>query len=245
MKLITAANERYYGPIRPYLESLNRYSQVPVTLACVTNAEPLATGLPVVESVRLPRVLNMGAPLETECPQHGAWLEVVRGHDDEVCIFTDGDIILQRPFTNAELDWLQDWPADAVGMGYNSGPDETLAVEAARLSPRVPFDALARVFGDLSRPCYNIGVVIARRKMFQRIYDAYMRDWTKACDAFGHPARQQWLFVRTVHELGLPVVVTPYSFHANGHYGMPPGCSYDESGLLMAGDEVVALRHRL
>ena len=245
MRIITAANPRYYGAIQPYIDSLNRYSQIPVTLVCVTNNILYGgTILNPAKPVRLSPADNYGAPVETECPQHGAWLQAVDGPEDEVCIFTDGDIILQRAFTDSEMDWLANWPADAVGMGYNSGPAETLAVEAGRLFPRVTLEALAAVFGDLSRPCYNIAVFIARRATFRRIYEQYKRGWLTVTDAFGHPARQQWLVVHSVHTLGLPVIVTPYSFHANGHYGIPPGCNYRD-GQLYWNDELVAFRHKL
>jgi hypothetical protein len=242
-RLITAANARYIMRIMPYLGSLSANSQIPATLVCVGNFISYPH-LPNINSVILPHSENYGAPSETECPQHGAFLQVIDGPDDEVLIFTDGDIIMQRPFTEQELTWLENLPADTVAAGYNSGPDETLAVEAGRLFPRFGLDQIGARLGYMDRPCFNIGVIAARRRTWQRIYTEYMTRWQLVTEAFGHPARQQWLVVNTIHRLGIRVEVTPYSLHANGHYGMPPGCYY-RGGVLYAGEEVVCLRHKL
>lgn len=243
MRIITAANERYFGPITPYLNSLSVHSQVPATLVCVGDRQLEYAD---IQSVQLSRNLNSGAPRETESPQHGAWLQVVQGSADEVCIFTDGDIIMQRPFNYDELNYLSDLDGNTVACGYNSGPGETLTDEARRLYPHVGMDALARVFGKVDTiPCYNIGVIAARRSVFQRIYHEYMSWWELVSDAFGHAARQQWLVCWVMHELGLNVDITPYSLHANGHYGMPPGCRYGHDNLLYSGEQLVLFRHKL
>lgn len=65
MKLITASNERYFPRIQAYLESLNENSQIQPVLVCV--GERLYDhGLPCVDTVQLPRALNLGAPQEVE-----------------------------------------------------------------------------------------------------------------------------------------------------------------------------------
>lgn len=240
-RLITASNERYFGRMDAYLESIKRHCQFPATLVCIGDRHhPISP----IETVLLPRALNAGAPMETESPQHGSFLQVLDGPDDEVLIFTDGDIVMQRPFTEHELALFEGLPDRTVAAGYNSGPDETLATEAVRLFPRFGLGAIGAVLGYLNQPCYNIGVFAARRSVYRAIYAEYMTRWQLACDAFGHAARQQWLVVNTIHRLGIQVQVTPYSLHANGHYGMPPGCHYRD-GLLYCGEEVVCLRHKL
>lgn len=241
MRIITASNERYFNRIRPYLESLAHNSQVPAGLVCVGS-----THMPdcPVDSVLLPRHMNHGAPPETECPQHGSWLRVVDGKPDDVCIFTDGDIICQRPFTHAEMDMLADI-GDDVAVGYNSGPDETLWIEAQRLYPKTSLNQLKFLFGSVDTiPCYNIGVFAAKRSTFQAIYDEYIPKWELVCEAFGHPARQQWLVCWAIARLAIEVRVTPYSLHANGHYGMPPGCHY-VGGTLYHEETPVLFRHKL
>jgi hypothetical protein len=241
MKIITACNAQYYGRITAYLDSLRAHSQIPATLVTVG----FQATYPGITCAYLPRFQNEGAPIESELPQHGAWLQVVSGEPGDVVIFTDGDITLQRPFSHQELDALADLPDGAVMAGYNSGPAETLAIEGGRLFPRFGLDQIGLRFRlELEHtPCFNIGVIAARRSTWEAIYDAYMPLWKLATDAFAHPARQQWLVCAVMAILGLDVRVTPYSFHANGHYGIPPGVSVD--GAAYYNGEMVAFRHRL
>src|SRR6185369_2330626 len=77
-----------------------------------------------------------GAPERTYSLQHGAFLEYVCGHPDDILIYTDGDIIMQRPPSEPERVLFEKLPPNVVLAGYNSGPYETLGLEASRLSPR-------------------------------------------------------------------------------------------------------------
>lgn len=241
MKIITASNERYFSRIRPYLDSLVTHSQIPAALVCVGSSFMPACP---VDAVLLPRHQNNGAPMETESPQHGAWLRVVPGEPDDIVIFTDGDILVQRPFMQAEIDWLSDI-GEAVALGYNSGPAETLWTEAQRLFPRVTLNQLKYHMGAVDTiPCYNIGVIAAKRSTFQAIYDEYMPRWELISEAFGHAARQQWLVCWTIARLAIETRITSYSLHANGHYGIPPGCHYID-GMLYHEDTPVLFRHKL
>lgn len=241
--LITASDDRYWTVIRPYLESLDRHCQLPVVLIGVGSA-PRSPIPPRIKTVVLPIEANAGAPPETQSPQHGSFLQVLDISDDETIVFTDGDIIMQRPFELDELEMFDNLDGSTVMAGYNSGPGETLAIEGARLYPRVPMSQIEQLLGRLDRPCYNVGVFVARAGTYRAIYAEYMRRWNTVSSLFAHPARQQWLMVYTIHALGLRVQVTPYSLHANGHYGMPPGCGYWD-GQLRCGGDVVALRHKL
>lgn len=240
MRLITACNEGYYRRMTPYLDSLKRhldFERVLVTVGFEPEYCP-------IDHVHLTRIQNAGAPYETESPQHGAFLQVIAGPDDETLIFTDGDIVLQRPLSQAEIAML-DGLGDAVTCGWNSGPNETLQVEAARLHPRVtPLELAGRMGETVNRPCYNIGVIGAKRETWRRIYAAYMPLWETVTQAFGHAARQQWLVNYVVHKLGIEVRLMPYSLHANGHYGIPPGVELRD-GLAYYQGELVAFRHKL
>lgn len=244
--LATAANSRYLGHIRPYLESLSRLTGVRVHLVCVGCKPPdYLAEMPHITPAELSREDNEGAPPETESPQHGAWLRAVAGAPDDVCIFTDGDMIVQRDFTQAERARLMDLPPGVILATYNSGPTETLAVEGARLFPRMGhYERINAWPGYIERPCYNIGVLVGRRATLQALYYEYMPHWVRACETFGHAARQQWLVCWTAAKMGLRVDIQPYSFHANGHYGIPPGVNY-RNGSLYAGDEMVLFRHKL
>lgn len=243
--LVTCANARYLGTIRPYLESLSKHWPYAIDLMCTDcwpdNAYQMA--LSRVAFRQTPR--TPGSPDETMSCQHGGFLPYLPGSPDDVIVFTDGDITMQRNPTPDEREWLESFPKDTVAAGWNSGPDETLMIEAARLFMKKSAGDFIDGWGKLVyKPCYNIGVIVARRETWAAIHDAYMLNWERIGDYLQHPARQQWLVCYTIHSLGLDVQVTPYAFHANGHYGVPPGVHY-VGEKLFAGSQMVLFRHRL
>lgn len=244
--LATAANQQYMQKIRPYLQSLGKITGVQLNLICVRCGPPdYLPELPHIRAVTLTREQNYGAPGETESPQHGAWLQAVPGKPDDVCIFTDGDVICQRDFSRRERADLERIPEGMLWATYNSGPRETLAIEGDRLLPKVSRDGRAEMWrGYEERPCFNVGVLVGRRSTLEKLHAEYLKHWPRAGDTFGHCARQQWLMCWVAAELGMKVIIRPYSWHANGHYGVPPGVSV-RRGFLVHDHRIVLFRHRL
>jgi hypothetical protein len=238
MRLMTASNMRYYPRIRPYLDSLKRNCNVPYTLIC-TDEAPYPFSPVVVEY--LTKQENFGAPHETESPQHGSFWQVLDDYEEAI-VFTDGDLIMQRPFTPAEMAWAEGVEFSA---GWNGGPGETLRIEAQRLRPTKSIDAIRDDFPLMDKEhCYNIGCMIAKGETFKRIHERYLELWSKACEDFGHMARQQWLVCYVVAELGIKVDLMPLSFHAHGHYGMPAGC-YQKGAEILYERAPILFRHKL
>lgn len=243
--LLTHATRQWLPRTAPYLESLCAHSPFRHTLLTVDCDAPaeFVERFPGLQAVRVPVVA--GAPEYSASLQHGAFLDYVGGASDDVLIYTDADIIMQRAPSAAELARLEALPADHVLLGYNSGPGETLMDEAARLHPKFALPLLAAALGDLAAaPCYNAGVIAATRSTWRRLHQGYMESWNYAGERFGHPARQQWLICHTVARLGMTADISGYGWHANGHYGVPPGV--DVSGTLaMYQGAPVLFRHRL
>lgn len=248
MMLATCSNARWLPRIKPYLETLDRYSELDNVLLGVNCVVPPAfmRDLPSVRDVVLPSSVLDGTPDETQSVQHGSWLAHVPGHDSETIVFTDGDIKLQRAFTPGEIQWLSDFPDNTICAGWNSGPNETLMVEARRLFPRVSEDELMLMWGGQIKEwrCYNIGVMALRRSTYARIYARYMELWERACASFSGPARQQWAFCYAAHELGVTIQLMPYALHVHGCYALPDGASLADGQLRYHG-ELVAFRHHV
>lgn len=240
--LVTHATRSWIPRMRPYLASLQANCPWPVTFLTVDCDAPpeFMEHFPKVTVLRVPKVA--GSPEYSDSLQHGAFADFLPGEPDDVLIYTDGDIVMQRLPHQAEYALLADLPDGSVVAGYNSGPGETLAIEAARLFPR---SDPAKAFGEMVyfTPCYNIGVIAARRDTWGAIYDTYMARWDDALSLFGAPQRQQWLVCWAIAELGLQVVIPGYGFHANGHYGVPPGVSLN--GVASFDGEPVLFRHHL
>lgn len=234
--LVTHSTRSWLPRIKPYLNSLSRLSpfeNVLLTVDFDAHAEYMAD-LPWVKAIRVPKV--DGSPEYSDSLQHGGFLPYVDGNP---IVHTDGDIIMQREPTDAEINWLEN--IAGVGCGYNSGPGETLAIEATRLFPKCD---IRGAWGDLvDAPCYNIGVFVARRATYQNIYNRYMELWPKACDSFGGPQRQQWLVCYVIAELAIPVAVMPYSIHTHGCYPLPAGVSLN--GTLNYEGSPVLFRHHV
>lgn len=243
VRLITHATRNYLPRMRPYLASLQAHSPFETWLLTVDCDAPeeFMADFPRVRALRVPVV--PGAPEYSASLQHGAWLPYVPGEPHDLDLYTDGDIVLQRRPSPDELNWLTRIGAGEVACGYNSGPGETLALEATRLFPRRD---PAEVFGDTVRstPCYNIGVIAARRGTWARIHDSYLTGYPDALALFGGPQRQQWLVCYVFGLLGLTVRVMPYSMHTHGCYALPEGAAL-EPGVLMFRGEPVLFRHHV
>jgi hypothetical protein len=185
-----------------------------------------------------------GSPEYSASLQHGAFLPYVCGHDDDVLIYTDGDIVMQRAPSKLERDTFEMLPADRVLAGYNSGPYDTLALEASRLGPRYDVATVFDAEIVAKAPCFNIGVIAARRKTWARIHAAYLHYYEAALKLFAHPARQQWLVCYVMAELGIQVRVLPYTVHMHGCYELPKSGAWD--GQTATFDkEPVLFRHHI
>ena len=243
MRLVTHSTHNWLPNIRRYLDSLAEHWRFETWLLTVgfTAADEFLAAWPRLLSAHVPQV--EGAPETTYSLQHGAWLEYVPGQPFDLDIYTDGDIVMQRAPSEDELNLL--WRIDygEVLLAWNSGPTETLAVEAHRLQPRE--DPEAR-FGKIiyTRQCYNIGVVAARRETWAQIHALYLTRYADALAVFGGPQRQQWLVCWAIGELGLHPVIAPYAFHAHGCYALPPNVRL-EGGELRADGQAVLFSHHL
>ncbi len=121
MRIVTACNEGYYPKMAGWLDSLADRSNIPYTLVKV--GWDYACGRQIDE-VCLPRDKNDGAPSTTESVQHGSFLNVVpsttlRSAQDEVIIYCDGDMVLQRAFTAEEITWLKSFGKNTASAGPN------------------------------------------------------------------------------------------------------------------------------
>lgn len=244
IQLVTCANSNYRHRIAPYLNSVEHCSTFDNVLVQIGDTWEL-DGLAHWRAVHLPRQLNNGAPGETESAQHGSFLQVLNGDPGDVIIFTDGDMIMQRALSDDELNWLYNFPAGTFSAGLNSGSHETLMVQATMINPRVNLAVLGTRFGDLLNRAmgWNIGVLVARRAAYWDMYRDYVRLWPEICGYFGHAARQQWL-VNLLIAQNYKVQRMDYSFHANGHFGIPPGVEM-RNGEAWYNGRLSVFRHKL
>lgn len=236
IKLVTGSNQPYWGRIQTYLRSLEQH--------CNVEWHYIGVEWDSGNGLTLSAEENAGAPHETKCIQHGSFTKIIPARANTVMVYTDGDFVMQRPLDEDELALIGGLKHGQVLTSWNGGPSETLELEAGRLSPRITRDELLQ-WPHLDKPIYNIGFLAMTKKTWQQVHELYMAKWDAINRAFNHRARQQWLVCWAIHELGLDVKIAPWSLHAHGHFGLKPGMSRGENGLIYHDGKLAAFRHYL
>lgn len=225
-----------------YLRSLQLHATFPICYVAIGHEQPELDGVTVRH---LPTIDNYGAPLETNCIQHGSFLKVVPGKLADVLLYTDADFVMQRPLADEEGALLRGVKHGQVITSWNAGEDDTLRTEAARLGATKDLADIGALFGSLERPVYNVGFLAMTRKTWVELHKLYTLRWPEVCGLFRHRARQQWLISWCIAELGTGVTIADWSLHAHGHYGLKPGMERDDDGRVWHGGRLAAFRHAL
>jgi len=241
MRLITGCNAGYLPRIMPYLESLHQYADFPVSFVGVGFQPDYTQG--ATQSVFMDARLNAGAPPETQCIQHGSFLNIIKGDASETLLYTDGDMAMQRKLDDEERAFLT-LEGNQVVVGLNFGWQSTLINDAKLLGQQISDAELVERYGEYvhTHQDYNVGFLAMTRQTWEIVYGEYMRDWADICGVFSHMARQQWLISWELAKLGLTVKIAPWSLHAHGHGGLKPGMHYGDGGLWADG-KLAAWRH--
>jgi hypothetical protein len=250
--LCCSSNAPYLPRIRPYLESVERHVNPDVQPVLVAvDCQPAPEYLHDLARwgvLAIPRgALTIAPPLDHV--QNGDFVRFLPGKPDDVIIFTDGDVVMQRGFTADEIAWMRSLAPGEVAVGWNAGPEDTLLSEGERLRPHVqlPNVWLRAVLPDGTiPPIYNTGVIIARRDTWQRWHRAFVAVWPWAQQTFQHYAAQQWaLCWALAHTPGLRAVLLGHEIHTHGCYPLPEGAAFDSNGLLTYQGETVVFKHHL
>ena len=241
MMLVTGCNETYQHRLNAYLDTLEHNADFPVYFVGVDFLPARASAK--VTAVTISQEQNAGAPPQTECIQHGSFVQVVPGKLSDVIIYTDGDFLMQRGMDDSERALLN-LKKGQVAIGYNGSAAETLTKEASRLGQRISDMDMWELWGDWADlPIYNAGCMAATRATWAALHEAYMARWGDACESFTHQARQQWLISWLIGTHFKPVIL-PWSFHAHGHFGMKPGMEWGAGGIWADG-KLALFRHYL
>ncbi len=214
---------------QPYLARLAEIGTLDYLIA---NAGParVAVGLVgcdaelPVETYLIPAAMldrSLGNP-GNGCIQHGNWLPYLATDDDAVIVCIDGDVKMQRPFSLDEWTCLQHWQDGQIGIGPNEpkvGGDNMIN-ELCRIQPLVSDAEIGRIFQTSSAdPIGNAGCVVATRRTWLALWQAYLRRWLDTAPMFAHIAVQQWTLNLCINEGPFERVVLPQTFHTHGHWG--------------------------
>lgn len=244
--IATGADSRYLDKIKPYLESVNSNFN-DTKLLFYTGEENLKTNLINNFELLFYPSTAFVCKNKINCLQHGEFVLHPNIHnlpDETIVLFTDGDIIMQRPLEKDEKDLL-DLPDDTFLAGFNSSPSDNLALEVTKLGK------LNSIYDEYFKkeewgkiPCYNTGVLAAKLSSWKKMFKIFSENWNKVDSMFWHYAKQQWLICYILHYY-FKVKIMPYSFHTHGHYKLPDRTHTNKLNQLCdCNERIILLRHR-
>lgn len=190
------------------------------------------------------RYANLPHQLPKWMLQHGGFTIFENEPDDLVIAFLDADARFQRPFTQAEYDFMTPRPGEFLIGRNKTDPNQPL-LDEARLVSATPEEELIRAFpGCESMVCRNFGFVVARNGDWKKLYARFNELWPEVLARFSNPAQVQWLCMYVVQKHLSLGPELPLSIHAHGHHGLAPGV-HCQNGTWMLNDQVIAFAHNL
>jgi calcineurin-like phosphoesterase family protein len=246
--LATGVDEKYYNTniFNNYVFSITKNSNFDKNFIFIID---YFTGFNIFENIEIKNVLskNITCLPNNKCLQHGEFLKSYNLNDDiqdeDVIVFTDGDMTLQRNLTLDEITFLHSLKDNDVYVGYNASPEDTLLDEFYRLNPTVSHDKIFDV--DISKiKIYNTGVLCMNKKTWERLSEEYIKLFPNIDTILTHYAKQQWLICFIIGTMNFNTIEMPYNIHNHTHYPSPEGTSIDMNGVVSFKGDVVLFKHR-
>lgn len=184
---------------------------------------------------------------KNKCIQHGEFLKsggVFDGiKDEDVIVFIDGDVEIQRPMNEREIELFNGLKDDEVSVGYNASMTDTLRDEFERLQPTDGKDCKFYVDAKENK-VYNTGVLAMNKKTWNKMCKEYIRLFPYIDSLFGHYAKQQWLISFILTTQGYTIKEMDYYIHNHTHHGVVEGSRIDSERKVYYKDELVLFKHQ-
>lgn len=223
--LATSCDEKFYPQAKRYLESIEKFWPWRAVLICVDWKPPFEQAYGVEH---VPFKTPPGSITKHGCVQHGAFIDAIPGDDDDVFVFTDADVELQRaptsdvplmntsvtvrepdgkcseaPIIFGERQSFAAWPDSSIGMGHAMSTMGTTLEEQIKHNqhPKLPLDEIKAIFPGLEdRVSYVAGCMIGRRSAFQWLKEQFLARYRDVERCLGHHSRTQWLLSYLLQE---------------------------------------------
>jgi hypothetical protein len=250
MKIIlaTGSDLNYLSKMRPYLESIETNSNFDTNVLVFVGEDEMELPFNNIDIVNLPigRIQSLNS---NKCVQHGDFLNSPAfdsmTDDDDIIIYTDGDIILQRNLSDEEIKFYNSFKDGDVYVGYNASMTDTLEDESVRLektgivSPEIRTD----IWGTTK--VYNTGVLAMNKRTWKMLLERYNVLYPHVQPMFLHYAKQQWLISYIIGtDKVFNVIEMGYDVHNHRHYPSPPGTAQDENGDVFFNNKKVLFKHK-
>jgi hypothetical protein len=256
--LVAGFNKAYLKKSEPYLATMNQNSQVN-NIIITLDFEINAWYKERFDSIRFIKIFStqVKSPNSNACMQHGGFLEVLDFvKNEDVLIFTDTDIKIQRSFNGSDLEMLESCIDGDVFVGFNGEEDLTLLDDSMELDPNVTAEELLRKYPELSEfKSYNTGVIVANYKTYRQLYREYQRHWDEFSPFLGAYVKQQVLLSYLIQKY-FHLRLLPYIMHSHANsspikkYSSKKRIGYigddDKVGFkLCIGGEIVVFNHHV
>lgn len=245
--IATGSDLRYLKKIEPYLKSVNNNFSGEKILFYIEQDLSLKVNEIHGFNVTNFKYNDFINKNPINCIQHGEFVNnkyISALSDDDIILFTDGDIIMQREINEAEFKLLE-LNDNEFFVGYNESENDNLLAESRRLNKISSiYDSCLEYKEWAKIPCYNTGVLAGKISSWKKLFELYTKKWNFVDQTFIHYAKQQWLICLILH-YHFKVKVMPHSFHTHGHYPLPTGTHIDNDGNLRdVNKNIILLRHK-
>jgi hypothetical protein len=242
--LMTGSNEKYINKIKPYLDSIDNNSNFDLNFLIYLSDNDIQLDNKInVLKLSPSKYIHRNS---INCVQHGEFIKADGFddliEDDDVIVFTDGDMILQRNLSEDELMKFRNLKHGDVFIGYNESPNDNLLKEYSRLLPTGYIPKIFKI--DLAKiKCYNSGVIGATKSTFKEILNHYSKLYDEVDKMLGYYAKQQWLISYIIGTENFNVIEMGYEMHNHTHYKAPEGSEINNK-IVTYNNQVVLFKHK-
>ena len=242
--LMTGSDEKYINKIKPYLNSIDINSNFDSNFLIYLNENDIKLENKIKVLNLLPK--NYKHRNSINCIQHGEFIKAEGFNDligdEDIIVFTDGDMILQRNLNSNEINKFKNLKYGDVFIGYNQSPKDTLDKEYKRLLPTGKIPEVFRV--DLTKiKCYNSGVIAATKSTFRKLLNYYGELYNDVDKMMRYYSKQQWLISFIIGTKDFNIIEMGYDIHNHNHYP-PASGSVIDNGILTYNNQVVLFKHK-
>ncbi len=243
-------DKSYFNRSQKFFKSLNKNSKFNNFIICV-GFKPKKKITKEYQNIEFfymdenqVKTVKEGWPLDRKkyvCLESGEFLDLLDINTNDIIIFTDSDMIMQRQITRKEQELLENLKDNEVAMVYDCFPPGDL-IESFNNIKKWSFKTInesRKIFdGDWSKmETCQCGLVAAKLKAWKVIREQYVNNFDNMTKVFGHHAAGQWVLTWTVNKF-LKVRILPEDFH-NGHWLSGTNAKFENNRLLLNGTVVL------
>jgi len=176
--------------------------------------------------------------------QSGEFIEYLDVQSDDVVIFTDYDITIQREPTEAEIEMFENIGDEEFLMQWDSYPTSKLSEYFPALAAKKSHAEWESRFGvDLSKMlAYNTGVIVARANAYKTLWASFQVMYDTMTEFFTRHAAVQFIDCYVIQK-DMKATKMPDDMH-NGQWFTGNPCRFTEGYMTVNSEKVLFAHHK-